>query len=431
MKANKKLISCVLGAVFSGASLMSVFANDVQIVISEIDNSIVINNVENNVIGISVTVPVNSSLSNILEDNFNVNSNFNGFISTNSNDNSVTFYVANDSDLRENNSIDIGILDNISDIDFGSSGIITTTDFLYNETSFNDVSIDISIDEKDDNDGTLNDDSNNNYVPNDEDDDDFLFDNDNNDQENNSSSGSSSNSSSGNSSSSSSGSSSSVTNNSSDSTDEEDDKNTESNSTNSTDTTIDKNNSDYVDYENIINSFSDVKNHWASESIAIVVSKGLFAGVSDSEFAPNNNMTRAMFVTVLSRITEIGEYSNTKFSDIPDNQWYTDAVNWAFENNITSGISATTFAPDNNVTREQMAVFLYNYVKAFDIDLPLIEDKEIFVDDNEMSSWSKEAIYIMQQADILNGKSNNDFDPQGFATRAEVATMIAKFIESI
>ena len=112
-------------------------------------------------------------------------------------------------------------------------------------------------------------------------------------------------------------------------------------------------------------AFSDIENHWAYDNILSAVNMGLFTGVSDTEFAPNNTATRAMFVTVLGRLAGVGtsKTGDNKFTDVKNNDYFYPYVMWAVENGVVSGLSHSKFGSSSNITREQMAVMFYNFAK--------------------------------------------------------------------
>lgn len=179
------------------------------------------------------------------------------------------------------------------------------------------------------------------------------------------------------------------------------------------------------------NPFTDVKpSDWFYDPVEYAITNGLFYGTSDTIFAPNDTMTRAMLVTVLWRSAGSPVAGETPFTDVKAEQWYSDAVTWAAQNNIVSGIGNGLFAPNAEITREQMAVMLYNYSKHIDVKLPQ-KRSGTFMDETLISPWAKEAVAAMYAAEIINGKDQNNFDPQGDATRAEVATMMRNFLEII
>lgn len=178
--------------------------------------------------------------------------------------------------------------------------------------------------------------------------------------------------------------------------------------------------------------FKDVAlEDWFYEAIKYAYENDLFEGTSSTTFTPNGTMTRAMMVTVLYRLAGEPAAGNNKFTDVPDGTWYTDAVSWAAANEIVSGIGNNLFAPNEDITREQMAAILYRYCQRYNIELPTVRISGAFADYSSINNWAKEAVEAMYKAEVLNGKGNNIFDPQGNATRAEVAQMFMNFMEVI
>ena len=159
---------------------------------------------------------------------------------------------------------------------------------------------------------------------------------------------------------------------------------------------------------------------------------GLFTGVSDTEFAPNKTATRAMFVTVLGRLAGVstGNTGDNKFTDVKNNDYFYPYVMWAVENGVVSGLSDSKFGSSNNITREQMAVMLYNFTKSQSIELSNIYSGSNFKDADKISNWAVESVNALVKAGILNGRDNGNFDPKGTATRAEIATMFVKFLDA-
>lgn len=177
--------------------------------------------------------------------------------------------------------------------------------------------------------------------------------------------------------------------------------------------------------------FADVaQDAWYKEYVDYAAEHGIFNGTSASTFSPDANITRAQFVQVLANLENV-DTSDRKvtagFTDVPSGKWYTAAVKWASENGIVNGMGEGIFAPDNNITREQMCVMLINYTTFKGISLDKAEAKTVFADDREISSWAKAAVYTCQQADIVSGKGENIFDPKGTGTRAEAATIFTEF----
>ena len=188
-----------------------------------------------------------------------------------------------------------------------------------------------------------------------------------------------------------------------------------------------------VDYKTFVPAFTDITGHWAADNILFAASRGLLSGTSDTTFSPDTGMTRGMFVTALGRLAGINpdSYQTGKFTDVKADAYYAPYVNWAAQTGIVEGVTATTFAPDTNINREQMAVIMKNYAAKLGYDLPQTLKAVTFADNTQISSWAKDAVKYMQQAGILTGKNENKFDPKGTATRAEVATVLRRFVEIV
>ena len=188
-----------------------------------------------------------------------------------------------------------------------------------------------------------------------------------------------------------------------------------------------------IGYKNQIPAFTDVNNHWAKDNMLFVVSRGLLSGTSATTFSPNTGMTRGMFVTALGRLAGVDptDYQASRFTDVKEDAYYAPYVNWAAKTGVVSGTTDTTFAPDTNINREQMAVIMKNYAAKLGYTIPKTLEVVNFADSAGISSWAKEAVKSMQQAGILAGKTNNCFDPAGTATRAEVATVLRRFVEIV
>ena len=188
-----------------------------------------------------------------------------------------------------------------------------------------------------------------------------------------------------------------------------------------------------VGYKNPAPVFTDITGHWAADNILFAASRGLLSGTSDTTFSPGTGMTRGMFVTALGRLAGINpdSYQTGKFTDVKADAYYAPYVNWAAQTGIVEGVTATTFAPDTNINREQMAVIMKNYAAKLGHDLPQTLKAVTFADNTQISSWAKDAVKSMQQAGILAGKNENKFDPKGTATRAEVATVLRRFVEIV
>ena len=188
-----------------------------------------------------------------------------------------------------------------------------------------------------------------------------------------------------------------------------------------------------ITYSLSVNSvlpFTDVPGDaWYTPYVSFAVRHSLFNGTSATTFSPNMAMSRAMFVQLFANLdgVNLSAYTSTPFDDAPLSAWYGPAVAWAAQNSVVNGTSATTFAPDNEITREQMCVMIVNYAKYKKLELTAAKDDVSFSDAADISDWAREAVDICAKAGIINGKDGGIFDPQGTASRAEVATLMTNF----
>lgn len=177
--------------------------------------------------------------------------------------------------------------------------------------------------------------------------------------------------------------------------------------------------------------FEDIKeNEWYYNAVGFVVGKGYFRGVENKKFAPKEKMNRAMLITVLYRIDgEKKTNFKNQFNDVEKGAYYEDALNWATENNIISGMSETEFAPLNEVTREQLVLILYRYEKLNRKDMSGNYDLTVFEDYDNISDYAKDALSWAVKSGHINGRTDSELAPKGTATRAEVATILMRYSE--
>ena len=188
------------------------------------------------------------------------------------------------------------------------------------------------------------------------------------------------------------------------------------------------------DSEEWKNPFKDVNSDdWYYEDVEYGVRRGLFSGMSAEEFLPNGNITRAMFVTVLYRASGEPEVAaESKFTDVAKDAYYAKAVAWASENGIVNGISETEFAPDSDITREQTAAIIHRYAKYKNLDVSVGENTNIlsFTDYEDMSDYAIAPMQYVVGAGIISGKTAETLNPKDTATRAEIAAVLHRFIEA-
>ena len=168
------------------------------------------------------------------------------------------------------------------------------------------------------------------------------------------------------------------------------------------------------------NPFVDVnEGDWFYDAVMFVLKNSITKGVSDTEYAPYGKVTRAQFITMLCRAYEIKEMTGDNFADCGDT-WYTGYLAAAKQLGISNGVGDNMFAPEKEITREEMVTLIYNYLKS--INKVTEEAAELsFADSNNVSEWAKTAVAYAAENGIVNGKGYNIFDPQGTATRAELA----------
>nr|WP_317333459.1 S-layer homology domain-containing protein [uncultured Romboutsia sp.] len=169
-------------------------------------------------------------------------------------------------------------------------------------------------------------------------------------------------------------------------------------------------------------SLSDIKGHWAESAIIDFVSKGYICGYSDSTFKPNNNITRAEFVTIVNNYFGLTKSSGKVYSDTK-NHWAKSAIDIAVTNGVCKGVSATEFKPNDAITREQVAVMLSNYKKLTDTNH---EEIYKFKDKDKISSWAKDSVEGVVERSYMRGYSDSTFKPKNNITRAEAVSTLSR-----
>ncbi|MEA4813321.1 MAG: S-layer homology domain-containing protein [Oscillospiraceae bacterium] len=183
-------------------------------------------------------------------------------------------------------------------------------------------------------------------------------------------------------------------------------------------------------------SFSDIGSHWAKSYVDFVTERELFNGTGDGKFSPDTGMTRAMFATVIGRLYErsyggIETADTHSFTDCDYDDYYGKYVDWAAEEGVIGGYGNGEFGPDDPISREQMAAILYRFAD-FLSALPADTDSELsYPDAGSVSSWAQTAALYCQSTGIITGRDGGSFAPHGTATRAEVAVILERFIETV
>lgn len=181
-----------------------------------------------------------------------------------------------------------------------------------------------------------------------------------------------------------------------------------------------------------INPFTDVNTgDWFYDDVKYAYENGLMVGTGTINFSPNLETTRGMIVTILHRLEGSPNVSGANiFADVAGGKWYSNAVKWAAENRIVAGYGNGKFGPEDSITREQMAVILMNYAKLKGYDVSAKTNLEKFTDSSEVSDWATNALAWANAKGLINGISSEILAPQGLATRAQVAAILHRFIET-
>lgn len=179
--------------------------------------------------------------------------------------------------------------------------------------------------------------------------------------------------------------------------------------------------------------FLDIRTHWAKSAIESAVAKGLFTGTSATTFHPDQAMNRAMLVTVLYRMEKepTAEGDGKRFADVSAGAYYAKAVAWASDKGIVAGYSETQFGPEDTITREQLAVILNRYATYKGYNTSKTADLAAFQDADQISEWARVPVQWANAMKLLNGRTSTTLAPKGSATRAEVAKILVTFLDTV
>ena len=172
--------------------------------------------------------------------------------------------------------------------------------------------------------------------------------------------------------------------------------------------------------------FIDVAaNAWYKDAVQYAYDNGLMTGVSDTEFAPEATTTRAMIVSILARLEGVESAQAAGFADV-DDEWYATAVNWAANVGVAGGYEDGTFKPNDAITREQLAAILMNYAACIGQDVSNRADLTSYTD--QPSTWAEETMQWAVAEGLISGVTADTLQPQGSATRAQVAAILQRFL---
>ena len=178
--------------------------------------------------------------------------------------------------------------------------------------------------------------------------------------------------------------------------------------------------------------FTDLTQDWYMDSIRYVYEHELMYGTTDTTFAPDDALTRGMFVTMLYRMEGKPEATgNTSFTDVPAGAYYADAVAWASANGVVYGTSETAFSPEGKITREQMAAMMRRYASFKKLDTSAKADLSTFADASAVSAWATGDMQWAVASELLYGNNHNQLQPTANATRAQAAAILQRFATKI
>jgi len=170
---------------------------------------------------------------------------------------------------------------------------------------------------------------------------------------------------------------------------------------------------------------------WYFVAVEYVYENGIMTGTSPTTFSPRGALTRAQFVTILWRVAGEPEVEfRPVFDDVPADQWFSNAVIWAYDEELVTGTSPTTFAPSANITREQLVTMLYRYAEFLEQDIsdPAEVDLDRFTDQDSISDWAMPAMRWAVFTGLIGGTSPTTLTPRGNATRAQAANILVNFL---
>ncbi len=203
---------------------------------------------------------------------------------------------------------------------------------------------------------------------------------------------------------------------------------TTENNTNNNSGDLDNSNSQSV-VDSSSKTFTDVpKSHWANKAVTELSKRGIISGKNNDNFAPNDSVTRAEFVAMLYRASGAKNNKNCSFKDVNSDNWYYDAVAWAYNNGIVYGVNNDNFAPNDSITRQDMACMANRYANKLGIELSKSVVYKSFSDEVNISNYALDSIKTLFEAEIIKGNDNNQFKPKDETTRAEVAVIIYNLI---
>ncbi len=171
-------------------------------------------------------------------------------------------------------------------------------------------------------------------------------------------------------------------------------------------------------------------NAWFKDAVKFVTDNNLMNGTGNNKFEPDLAITRGMLATVIYRLAGADTTATATFTDVPATSYYSNAIAWAAENGIVTGVGENRFEPDRAITREEMATMISRYITNMKVNVEATDtSSQEYADASAISEYAVESVKTMRETGLMEGKNGNNFDPKGMATRAEVATILMRFVE--
>ncbi len=178
--------------------------------------------------------------------------------------------------------------------------------------------------------------------------------------------------------------------------------------------------------------FDDIEDHWAKDSIVYIYNHKLINGISETKFAPDITLTRAMLVTVLYRLDgEPSVSGDVKFTDVSSDSWYSNAVLWGSQNDIIKGFGDGRFAPEASVTREQMSAIFMRYASYKGVKTDERADISNYTDRDNVSSWALDSVKWSVAKGLIKGRTETTIAPKGTTTRAEISAVLERYLKNV
>ncbi|MDD9265440.1 S-layer homology domain-containing protein [Paenibacillus sp. GCM10023248] len=186
---------------------------------------------------------------------------------------------------------------------------------------------------------------------------------------------------------------------------------------------------------NFIKIFSDLANHWAKSDIMQMVDKKVVEGMDDDRFAPDMNVTRAQFATLLSKALDLkDDTGENPFADVSSGDWFEGSVKKAYAAGLINGIADDTFAPEQNITREEMTAMLLRakaHATGMNMDDMTVKESVKFSDETAINDWAKKAVALAVESGLMNGRTEQEFAPQEHASRAESVVVLKRLLAEL